>query len=74
MKWLLAFDSLAVKQLQPQNIVSSDYWNTHYTWDDGTLSMYFDLVKWEYCKNSFAEKRYKFDGDIITSFNNIKYD
>lgn len=74
MKWLLAFDSLAVKQLNPQNIVSSDYWNTHYTGDDGTLSMYFDLVKWEYCKNSFAKKRYKFDGDIITSFNNIKYD
>ena len=74
LKGQLAFDSLAVTQLCPQDILSEEYWNLHYTGDDGTLSMYFDLVKWQYCKNSFAPKRYTFDGDISISFNQIKND
>ena len=74
MKWLLAFDSLAVYQLLPQEIVSKDYWDLHFTGDDWTLSMYFDLVKGEYAKNSFALDRYDFNGSIFEAFNTIKHD
>lgn len=74
MKWLLAFDSLAVYQLLPQEIVTKDYWDLHFTGDDWTLSMYFDLVKGEYAKNSFALDRYKFNDTIFEAFNTIKHD
>jgi len=71
MTWLLAFDSLAVYQLNPQDIVSKEYWNLHFTGDDGTLSMYYDLVTWVYAKNSFATTRYPFDCSISDAFNTI---
>lgn len=52
-----SFDNLALQQLNVQNIVSKDIWNTYYMGDDGTTTFYVDLVSMEYAKSSTSQNR-----------------
>ena len=68
----VSFDNLAIEQLNIKNILSDDKWKEFYQGDDGTSTMYVDLVKNEFAKTSTSEKRYELLYDIEDMFKIIK--
>ena len=69
--WLISFDNLWVEQLKPQRFFTKETWDKRYMGDDWTFTMYFDLIKEEYAKNSIAPKRYNIKWNIGKIFQNI---
>lgn len=68
---VISFDNLAIEQLDIKNNVFGDdnkKWNTFYMGDDGGFSLYIDLVKGQFAKNSCMpmDKRYPI-GDLSMS-------
>lgn len=65
-KWfdVVSFDNLALNQLEPKRLMDEEDWNEMYMGDDGiggemtSASMYVDMVKREFGKNSCAVERY----------------
>lgn len=55
----IAFDNLALKQLDIQDKVSKKIWDKCYMGDDGRFSMYLDAVKQEFASSSTSFIRYK---------------
>lgn len=55
---IVAFDNLAIRQLDIGRFFSDEKWNEIYMGDDGQFTMYLDLVKMEYAKSSFSPERY----------------
>lgn len=61
---VVSFDNLAIKQLNPQRLMSKEKWNSLYMGDDGidgemtSASMYVDLVKKEFARNSCSKDRF----------------
>lgn len=53
----VAFDNLAVKQLEIKKWFTDDEWAKYYMGDDGTTSMYIDAVKGEYAVSSTSSIR-----------------
>lgn len=52
----IAFDNLALEQLDLKNKLPQDIWNKNYMGNDGQFSMYIDLVKKEYARSSTSER------------------
>lgn len=69
---VVSFDNLAIKQLNMENVVSEEKWEEFYQGDDGTSTMYVDLVKKEFAKTSTSENRYKLLDNIEDMFSIIK--
>ena len=71
---VLSFDNLALEQLNIKKYVSPEDWKTHYMGDDGSFTMYIDLVKEEFAKNSTSVDRYNLNDykSIEEIFNKIK--
>lgn len=71
---VLSFDNLALEQLNVKKYVSSEDWKAHYMGDDGSFTMYIDLVKEEFAKNSTSVDRYDLNDykSIEEIFNKIK--
>lgn len=69
---VVSFDNLAIKQLNMENVLSEEKWEEFYQGDDGTSTMYVDLVKEEFAKTSTSEKRYTLLDNIEDMFNIIK--
>lgn len=76
---VLSFDNLALQQLSIKNIISKNEWDMMFMGDDGinraltSGSMYIDLVKKQFAKNSCAvlEERYNcsdFNNDVNQMF------
>jgi hypothetical protein len=55
---LLAFDNLAVKQLDVARFFTAENWARMYMGDDGAFSMFLDLVKHEYAASSRSATRW----------------
>lgn len=61
---VVSFDNLAIKQLNPQRMMSKEKWDEMYMGDDGidgemtSASMYVDLVKKEFARNSCSKDRF----------------
>lgn len=55
----LSFDCLAVEQLDLKSKINKEDWNKYYMGDDGQFTMYLDLTKDEFAKNSASPRRYK---------------
>lgn len=55
---VLSFDNLALEQLEVQKLIDPAFWNTHYMGDDGTHTMYIDLVNEEFASSSTSPIRY----------------
>lgn len=53
---VLSFDNLALKQLDIKNIISPEKWNKFYMGDEGTSSMFVDLVDGTFGKSSLVPK------------------
>lgn len=71
---VLSFNNLALEQLNVKKYVSSEDWKAHYMGDDGSFTMYIDLVKEEFAKNSTSVDRYDLNDykSIEEIFNKIK--
>lgn len=75
---VVSFDNLAIKQLNPQRIMSKEAWDEMYMGDDGldgkmtSASMYVDMVKREFARNSCAADRYPIMDDIKDMFNFLR--
>ena len=64
---VLSFDNLALEQLNVKSLIEPAFWEEHYMGDDGTSTMYIDLVKREFASSSTSNLRYNLD-----EYNDIK--
>lgn len=73
-KWfeVVSFDNLAVNQLEVRTLIGEETWNEFYMGDDGTATMYVDMVKGEYAKSSTSTDRYPIEDNIISMFEKIR--
>lgn len=69
---VISFDNLAIEQLEVQKILTTEQWNEFYQGDDGTHTMYVDLVKQEFAKTSTSTERYPLLSNIDDMFRIIK--
>lgn len=53
---VVSFDNLAIKQLDPKSWLSTDQWEKFYRGDDGSHTLYIDLVSETFAKNSIQRK------------------
>lgn len=65
---VISFDNLAIEQLKVKRIMSEEYWNSFYMGDDGKYTMYIDLVKNKFAKNSISKDRFDLLDDIKDIF------
>lgn len=70
---LCSFDNLALDQLNVQEQIPRDTWDTYYMGDDGSTTFYIDLVTMEYAKSSSSLERYSIDNiDCSAMFDFIR--
>lgn len=69
---VVSFDNLAIEQLEIKNILTKNEWERFYQGDDGTHTMYVDLVKKQFAKTSTSTKRYDLLDNIDDMFEVIK--
>lgn len=54
----LSFDNLGIEQLNMRRFFTDDSWSEFYMGDDGTFTMYMDLVKRQYAPTSTSKERF----------------
>lgn len=69
---VVSFDNLALRQLSVKNILTDKEWAEFYQGDDGTATMYVDLVNEQFAKTSTSVQRYELKDTIEEMFNIIK--
>ena len=69
---VVSFDNLAIKQLDAQRLMSNEDWEQFYMGDDGSATMYVDMVNREFAKSSTSTERYPLEEDIVTMFEKIR--
>ena len=69
---VVSFDNLALKQLSPERLVTSEKWNELYQGDDGTISCYIDAVDKTIHISSLDQRGFNVSDDIKSDFNKIK--
>lgn len=68
---VVSFDNLAIKQLDAHRLMSNEDWEQFYMGDDGSATMYVDMVNREFAKSSTSTERYPLEDDIVTMFEKI---
>ena len=69
---VVSFDNLTIKQLDAQRLMSSEDWDQFYMGDDGSATMYVDMVNREFAKSSTSTERHPLEDDIKTMFEKIR--
>lgn len=69
---VVSFDNLAIKQLGAERLMSNEDWEQFYMGDDGSATMYVDMVNREFAKSSTSTERYPIEDDIVTMFEKIR--
>jgi hypothetical protein len=69
---VVSFDNLAIKQLDAQRLMSAEDWDQFYMGDDGSATMYVDMVNKEFAKSSISTDRYPLEDNIVTMFEKIR--
>ena len=69
---VVSFDNLALEQLRLKYIIPKKYYETHFMGEDGQYTMYIDLVKQEFAKNSISSERFKILPEISEMFKKIR--
>lgn len=75
---VVSFDNLAIKQLNPQRLMSKEKWDEMYMGDDGidgemtSASMFIDMVELQFAKNSCSMERYPLMDNITDMFNCLR--
>lgn len=68
----ISFDNLAIKQLEPNRLMSEEDYASFYMGDDGSFTMYVDAVNRQFAKSSVSTERYDLMNDIADMFKVIK--
>lgn len=69
---VVSFDNLAIEQLELQKQINPKVWEEFYMGDDGKHTMYVDLVKQTFSKNSLSEEGFELMSNIEEMFNIVK--
>ena len=69
---VVSFDNLAIKQLDAQRLMSNKDWEQFYMGDDGSATLFIDMVNREFAKSSTSTERYPLEDDIVTMFEKIR--
>lgn len=75
---VVSFDNLAIKQLNPQRLMSKEKWNEMYMGSDGidgemtSASMFIDMVERQFAKNSCDMDRYPLMDNITDMYNVLR--
>lgn len=69
---VISFDNLAIEQLNVKDVLTNNQWNEFYQGNDGTHTMYVDLVKKQFAKTSTSTERYPLLNNIDDMFMIIK--
>ena len=69
---LVSFDNLALEQLHMRDHVSDEEWEKCYMGDDGTHTMYLDMVEEKYAVSSVSARKPIFSNDIKDLFAEVK--
>lgn len=69
---VISFDNLAIEQLNPKRLMSDEEWARFYLGDDGSHSMYIDMVEKKFAKSSISNDRYDLEDDIKTMFDKVR--
>ena len=69
---VVSFDNLAIEQLAIKDVLTENAWSKFYQGDDGTHTMYVDLVKKQFAKTSTSTQRYDLLENIDDMFMVIK--
>lgn len=75
---VVSFDNLAIKQLNPQRLMSKEKWDEMYMGDDGidgemtSASMFIDMVGRQFAKNSCSMDRYPLMDNITDMYNVLR--
>lgn len=69
---VVSFDNLAIEQLNVRSLLSKEKWEEFYMGDDGQHTMYIDLVKQEYAKNSTSTERFPLTDNIVDMFQKVR--
>lgn len=65
---ILAFDTLAIEQLELRKEIKLEDWNNLYQFDEGIATMYVDGVNKTYCKSSYNKERSNCTSNILLDF------
>lgn len=70
-----SFDNLAIEQLDMKGKLSEETWSSFYRGDEGSHTMYIDLVNETFAKNSIQPKsnHYKLRNDIVQMLEIVQY-
>ena len=69
---VISFDNLAIGQLDVKSVLTGEQWKEFYQGDDGTHTMYVDLVERQFAKTSTSTERYPLLNNIDDMFKIIK--
>lgn len=59
---VLSFDNLALEQLNVQRLLTPEQWEQFYMGDDGSFTLYVDLVSETFARNSITNVKYPING------------
>jgi hypothetical protein len=68
----VSFDNLAIKQLEAKRLLSEDKWSKFYMGDDGSFTMYVDMVNEKFAKSSTSTDRFNIMDNIVDMFNVVR--
>ena len=73
-KWFntISFDNLAIEQIKPARLMSEEDYSEFYMGDDGSHTMFIDMVNNEFAVSSTWEDRYPISDDIKDMFAKVK--
>ena len=69
---VVSFDALALEQLDVKRLVNDEDWEKYYMGEDGTHSMYIDLVKGEFGISSTDDRRWPVMDDVRDMFQVVR--
>jgi hypothetical protein len=69
---VVSFDNLALSQLKVKDQVSEEEWETCFMGDDGTATMYVDMVERKFALSSTSKDRYPLEATIEEMFEKIR--
>lgn len=73
-KWFntISFDNLAIKQLNPKQLMTEEEYNRFYMGDDAQYTYFIDLVKKEFAPSSTSKTRFSLMDDATDMFNVVR--
>ena len=68
----VSFDNLALEQLDVKKLMSEDEWRQFFMGEDGTATMYIDMVNKQFAKSSTSTRRYDMMDNVVDMFDIIR--